>query len=101
MSAPILTGIKSRRKKNESHKNAVMRAGRKISDSCKKGWESFLQGLENIGLFVQKWAGKCRTAIHNLFSGKKNTEEKAEKKGGEKEWESKEKQASFLRKQGT
>ena len=71
-------------KKNESHKNAVMRAGRKISDSCKKGWESFLQGLENIGLFVQKWAGKCRTAIHNLFSGKKNTEEKAEKKAAKR-----------------
>ena len=71
-------------KKNESHKNAVMRAGRKISDSCKKGWEGFLQGLENIGLFVQKWAGRCRTAIHNLFSGKKNTEEKEEKKAAKR-----------------
>ena len=61
-----------------------MRAGRKISDSCKKGWDGFLRGLENIGLFVQKWAGKCRTAIHNLFSGKKNTEEKEEKKAAKR-----------------
>lgn len=71
---------KETQKRKEDHENAFMSAVRKIPDFCKKGWEGFLQGLENIGLFVKEWAGKCGTAIHNLFGGNKNPEEKAEKK---------------------
>lgn len=71
-------------KKNESHKNAVMRAGRKISDSCKR------DGRVSCG--VWRISGcLCRNGQENagqpsiIFSAERRIRKRRKKKGGKKE----------------